>query len=81
METRVLELGQRVVPALQILTHAMYGGRFVQSLPAHRAEAPLVMRRLRPAVRHRILDDTRCDARTRRHHVRYAALMYDEIAY
>lgn len=66
---------------LRILTHAVYGRRFVQPFPAHGAEAPLVMRGLRPAVRHRVLDDAWRNARAGRHHVRHAALVHDEVAY
>lgn len=63
------------------LTHAVHGGRFVKAFPANGAKAPLVMRGLRPAVRHRVLDDARRDARAGCHHVRHAALVHNEVAY
>lgn len=54
---------------------------FVEPLPANGAELSLVLRRLRPAMRHRVPDNAGRDTGAGSDHRRNAALVHDEVAH
>lgn len=59
----------------------MHGRGFVEALPTNGAEFAFILRRLRPAMRDRVLDDAGGYTGAGGHHRCNTALVHDEVAH